>query len=239
MRLSSIVEYSDKNNNSNYDPNEFVRALNFIDNVQWNFSQETLNDSELVFTLFTEKLNQTGFENTQINLTHIMTQDSNYVKFNIEIFNWPWASTQDRLAILFNFFLTGQTSNSDVNMIPAKSINQDNSSNDGVYIINKNNDTIGYLLSNQMAYGGLNNSKLSVVNQFTLTYSNNSAVMILNFPYFGNHLLQDPIIGSNGDTVILISQLYSILIEKSSLIVFTSFLSVIALSILLFMRRRK
>ena len=239
LQLNSIVEYSDTNGNLLYDLNESVQIINFEKNVNWNFSQETNNESMLIFTLYTVSINQSGFEQLQINLTNYLFSGQNYIKFNVEILNWPWVSFGDRLGLNFRFLLSGVHSSSDSKMNTKNAVSQNNEIVDGIYISDKDNNTIGYLLSNNIAFKGFDNESIIVKNQFIIHPENNSATIVLNYPYFGNYLFHDPIIGSNGDTFKEFSQLYSILIEKSGLLIITSFLSVLSLITILFMRKRK
>ena len=239
LQLNSIVEYSDNNNNQIFDQNELVKTLNLKQYVTWNFSQEEYNDSFVMFTLHTSKINQTGFENTQVNLMQYIQSNTNYMKFDIIISNWNWSSLNDRIAVIFGFSLLGNQVATNAQIKSQNGFSHNNSTNDGIFIQNNSNQTIGYLLSSVNALKGLNNESIKVKNQFEINTVNDSAVVILNYPYFGNYLYHDPVIGSNGDTVHVFSELYSLLIEKSGLLIITSVLSIMSLVAIFFMRRRK
>ena len=239
LQLKSVVEYNDTNNNNLLDQNEAVKILDFKQYATWNFSQEEYNDSFVTFTLYTSKINQTDFENTQLNLTQYIQSNTNYMKFDIIISNWNWTSTTDRIAVVFGFSLIGTKVNSNAQIKSQNELKKDNTTNDGIFIQNNSNQTIGYLLSSVNAFKGSNNESIKVKNQFEINAVNNSAVVILNYPYFGNYLYHDPIIGSNGDTVQVFSEIYSILIEKSGLLIITSVLSIMSLVAIFYMRRRK
>ena len=238
IQLNSIVEYNDTNNNQIYDQNEIVKTLTFNDHADWNFSQEQVNDSFIIFSLYTVNINQSGFENVQFNLTQYMFSNSNSMKFDIIISNWNWTSPSDRIAVLFDYSLLGINGNSGVHMSEHSANSNDNNSQEGLFINNKANQTIGYFLSSGLAHSEMANETLSVKNQFKVN-NNNTALLIINYPYFGNYLFHDPVIGSNGDTVTLIEQLYTILIEQNGLLEITSFLSVLSLLAIFYMRRRK
>ena len=109
--------------------------------------------------------------------------------------------------------------------------------NNGLFISNDQNQTTGYFLSSQDANTNQNINTIPVTNQFTVNPVNKTALVILNYPYFGSYLFHDPIIGSNGDT--FIASLYTLLIGKSGLLVITSALSVLSLIAIFAMRRRK
>ncbi len=238
LQLHSIIEYNDSNNNLVFDPNESVKQLDFQNHASWNFSQEDVNNTYVVFTLYTHSINQTGFEKTQVNLTQYMSSANNYMKFDIIISNWNWTSVNDRLAFSFNFALTGVLANSHIQISSKTNISNDNSTDDGIFIKNGSNQTIGYVLSSNLAMGGLANKIFSVKNQFQIEHNNNTAFIVLNYPYFGTYLRQDPIIGSNGDTVTLLTQLYSIMIDRQGLLSITIFLSLVSLMAIVIMRRR-
>ena len=239
LQINSIVEYNDNNQNQLYDKNELVKTLSFQQNVTWNFTQESVNDSFAIFTLYASSINQTGFENSQVNLTQYYSSVNNYMKFDIIISHWPWSSTNDRIGLIFNFYLSGETSHSKAVISAKHDYNEDNLTNDGLFIDNNSNQTIGYVLSSLNAKKGLNNESIAVNNQFEINHSTNTATIILNYPYFGDYLFHDPIIGSNGDTVAVFTEIYSILIAKNGLLTMTFFLSVLSLVAIFVMRRRK
>ena len=238
LQLNSIVEYSDQNNNLVFDQNEAVKTLDFQKYVTWNFTRDEINDSTVMFTLYSNKINQTGFANTQINLTQYMvSSNTNFLKFDIVISNWNWVSTTDRLAIIFDFSLSRSNDKAPASLSNKSGIKVNNTTNDGLFIKNNSNQTIGYLLSSNKAFKGSNNESIMVKNQFQINPANETAFIILNYPYFGNYLFHDPVIGSYGYTVL--SQLYTILIGQSGLLTITSVLTIISIFAMYFMRKRK
>ena len=238
--LVGVVEYNDTNHNNQYESTELIQSLNLEKYVTWNFTQEKVTETDLTFSLLSNNISQTNFEQTQLNFTQNINANNNFIKFDIQITNWPWISTNNRLGVIFDFVLMNSSTSSDTSsgfLLQQKNTLNDSFINNGLFASNGNNQTIGYFLSSANAYKNLNKEQISVKNQFIVDSFNNKARIILNYPYFGSLLFHDPIIGSNGDT--FFSEIYSLLIEKPGLIAITSVLSTVSLIAIFLMRRRR
>jgi hypothetical protein len=243
INIESLVEYTDTNNDGQYSVDELVQILIINESTVWNFTDVASNDTTSVISFYTQEINVSGFESVFINLTYYLNVDSTHMKFDIEIKNWPWISDQNRLAFGFSFAPTRMQEQMQIRQF-------NDSSNDptgfnqtaGMYLRNREGQIIGYFMSNNFAFAGNNFSTIDVVTQIEINNDELSANLYLNYAFFDDYLLHDPIIGSSGDTVeglaSTIGEWVSTLISKPGLLGITTILAVVSVSVLVIIRRR-
>ncbi|MFV2016366.1 MAG: hypothetical protein ACC656_13120, partial [Candidatus Heimdallarchaeota archaeon] len=203
INIEALVEYTDQNNNNQYDLAEQVQVLELNESTIWNFTEISSNDTTSVISIYTQEVNVLGFESVLINLTYYLNAGSTYMKFDIEIENWPWDSDQNRLAFGFGFEPTKLQEKMQINKFDKveddpTGLNQPA----GLYVKNSAGNIVGYVMSSDFAFKSNKSIEIDVISQIEINNDKFSANLYLNYPYFGDYLLHDPIIGSSGDTLV-------------------------------------
>lgn len=244
MHLEKLVEYSDLNDDGMFQQNESVQELIFLGKTEWQFSRIKANDSTIVFSFYTSAVTAPGFESVFINFTNFLNKGSHELKFDIEIKNWPWDSDSDRLGLKFRFGMNVFTQR--VHQRQMFNRNMDNplnkSNHEGLfYRDNKSGLISNYFSSVDTAWADVPTNSIDVSSQFDTSLGPLLADIYLNYEYFGEHLIHDPILGV-GDAidnpVTTISKVLSLLIDTPGLVLITTVIGVLALSLFIYGRRR-
>ena len=103
LKFDQIVQYNDTNNNDQYDSNEGHGSLSLA-SVEWSFELISESATNVEFAFRSTNINKQGYQDTEISLINHFTGDTPGVKFDIELFNWPF--TDDSTALALEFSLT-------------------------------------------------------------------------------------------------------------------------------------
>ncbi|MFW9929707.1 MAG: hypothetical protein ACFFD1_09970 [Candidatus Thorarchaeota archaeon] len=244
LKIGQIIEYNDINGDGQFQPNETVFHIQLQGNADWNFTRVAANDTVVVLSFYTENIRISGFENTILNLTNYLNKDSNYLKFDIEITNWPWASSSDRLA--FQFSLSANFHDKLARTMHMLRQNEklpiNRTNENGVYLSNAQDKISAFFSSSTSAYASSVNGDIPVTTQVALNGLSHSADIFLNYQYFGNELVHDPVVGVGEEEVSslasTISQLVQVLISRPGLFFITSILGVIAIGSVILIKRK-
>ncbi|MHA1992425.1 MAG: hypothetical protein ACW981_17235 [Candidatus Hodarchaeales archaeon] len=244
LHLEKLVEYTDLNGDGLFQENESVQELIFLRNTVWEFSRMKANDTTIVFSFYTTEVSAPGFESVFINFTNFLNRDSQELKFDIEIKDWPWDSDSNRLGLKFRFGMNVFTQRIHHRHMYNKTIDNplNNSDHEGLYYRdNKSGLISNYFSSVNTAWADVPTNSIEVTSQFDTSLGLLSADIYLNYEYFGDQLIHDPILGVGDaldDSVRTISEVLSFLIDKSGLAIITTVIGVMALSVFIYARRR-
>ncbi|MHA1984715.1 MAG: hypothetical protein ACW967_10195 [Candidatus Hodarchaeales archaeon] len=244
LHLEKLVEYTDFNGDGMFQENESVQELIFLGNTRWEFSRMKANDTTIVFSFYTGEVSAFGFESVFINFTNFLNRDSQELKFDIEIKDWPWDSDSNRLGLKFRFGMNVFTQRIHhrhmYNRTMDNPINKSN--HEGLYYRdNKSGLISNYFSSVNTAWADVPTNSIEVTSQFDTSLGLLSADIYLNYEYFGDQLIHDPILGVGDaldDSVTTISEVLSFLIDKPGLAIITTVIGVMALSVFIYGRRR-
>lgn len=240
LEFSKLIEYKDINNDLNYGSNEEVLSFNLIKNAKWNLSELLFNDSIIIFSLYTSHINEPKFERLMINLTNYIESNSSQMKFDIEITNWPWISSDNRLAFIMDFDYSNKDQNNSLKSFSSKNSNPTNGDDtNGLYISNNENSLLGFITSSSKAYSNYTQTDINVTTQIDLNNAKLSATYILNYPFFGDLLIHDPIIGTSEDITSKIIEYFSFILSKTTLFIITTTLLLLSVATLVIIRRKK
>ena len=200
-----LVEYNDSNHDGMLQNNEVVQTLLLQGNADWNMSDFASNSTTVWFNFYTSSIHDPSFSHVTINITNFLSLSNTNLKFNIQINNWPWVHTTDRLAFVFDFSSQGSNGNSclachttEFNTNTTQRTTGQNAtrptgipSNDtaGIVTTDAQGNLLGYFTSTSTATGQF--GSVGVVSQMP----NNGTLYVFNYPYFGNTLVHDPSLG--------------------------------------------
>ena len=200
-----LVEYNDSNHDGMLQNNETIQTLLLQGNADWSMSNFTSNSSTVWFNFFTSSIHIPAFSGVTINITNFLSLSNTNLKFNIQINNWPWKHTTDDLAFVFDFSSQGSDGNTcsachstEFNTYATQRTTGQNATRP-TGVLNNNNacivttdakgNLLGYFTSTSTATGQFGN--IGVISQIPT----NGSLYIFNYPYFGNLLVHDPILG--------------------------------------------
>ncbi|OLS24861.1 MAG: hypothetical protein HeimC3_17360 [Candidatus Heimdallarchaeota archaeon LC_3] len=244
LKIMSIIEYDDTNGDGQFQPNETVFHIQLQGNVDWTFTREAANETTVTFSFYSSNIRLPGFEETIINLTNYLNRETKYLKFDIEIVNWPWNSSTDRLAFHLSFLSKfNDARERNIERLYKTDQNIINRTNEeGLFLRNNEGKIAGYFSSASIAYAGSVDGSIDVTTQIEFQRQLKSAEIFLNYPYFGDYLLHDPNIGIGDEEVgtlaSTINEFVELLISKSGLFFLTTFVGLAAIGIYFVSRKR-
>ena len=242
VRIMGIVEYTDANADDEFSREERVQFLSLFRNASWGFSDPSANDTTIVFSFYTTDINVSGFDQTSLNFTNYINKDENQLKFDIEINGWPWISEANRLAFIFEFRSIIHDQRPRHIQMFNKSIDNPMNRTDphGFFMRGESGDIAGFFTASDTAWSSEANGSVPVATQIVTSENKLGADIYLNYPYFGERLVHDPIlgVGDEGDLASTIKGVISSLISRPGLLAITTVLGALAVVAIFVLRRR-
>ncbi|UCG01142.1 MAG: hypothetical protein JSW11_16180 [Candidatus Heimdallarchaeota archaeon] len=242
LKFQRITQFKDENDNSIYDKGEEVGNQNSdlqLPSVDWELVIVTDTDTDKEFIFRSSEIKGQEFEDTTIELINHFSADSSYLKFDINITNWPFE--EEATGLCLEFELNWSRGENEGEGMSLKKESDDTS----ISLKNDDDVLLAYFESaSEVEVDG------TVVDDGALLYDtaseNASKVnILLNYPSFDETLFHDPEIGTSDEALsVSPSTIISWLMEtiesvKDGFLVVTALMTFVLATGLIFNRRRQ
>ncbi|MFX1516975.1 MAG: hypothetical protein ACFFC6_11730 [Promethearchaeota archaeon] len=243
LKFQRMTQFKDENDNDMFDKGEEVGAKNSelqLPSVNWELEIVTDTEIEKEFIFRSTEITGQEFENTAIELINHFSADSSYLKFDINITNWPFEEEATGLCLEFELnWSRGENEGEGMSLKKESDETSISLRNDDdvllVYFESASEVEVdGTLIADGALLYDTASEKASKVN------------ILLNYPSFNDNLLHDPEIGTSNDAILPVnlSTIVPWLIEtienvKDGFLVVTTLMAFVLATGLIFNRRRQ
>ena len=202
LKFQRMTQFKDENINDRYDKGEEIGRINSdlqLPSVKWELDIVTDEDTEKEFIFRSTEIYQGGFEDMTIELINHFTADSSYVKFDINITNWPFEEETTGLCLEFELnWSRGSNEDSGMNL-------KKESDETSIYLRNDDDVLLAYFESASDV--NVDGELITDGAQLYDTASANASKVniLINYPRFTDTLFHDPKIGTSYNAILPIN----------------------------------
>ena len=242
LKFQRMTQFKDENENDVYDKGEEVGKKNSdlqLPSVKWELVIVTNTDTEKEFIFRSTEINAEEFEDTTIELINHFSAGSSFLKFDINITNWPFEEEATGLCLEFELnWSRGENEGDGMSL-------KKESNETSISLRNDDDILLAYFESaSEVEVDGTSVADGAVL--YDTASENASKVhMLLNYPRFNDTLFHDPEIGTSDEAILLEpSTIILWLIEtiesvKDGFLVVTALMTFVLATGLIYNRRRQ
>lgn len=201
QRMTQFQDVVDENGvyNGVYDKGEEIGAENShlqLPSVNWTLVVVTDEDTEKEFIFRSTEIMLSQFKDTTIELINHFTAGSTYLKFDINITNWPFEEEATGLSLEFELTWSKGSNKSD-GMDLKKETNET-----AIYLRNDDGTLLAFFESaSDVEIDGESITDGAVLFD-TASANASKANILINYPWFDETLFHDPKIGTSNDAIV-------------------------------------
>lgn len=243
LKFQRMTQFKDENDNVVFDKGEEVGEENSdlqLPSVKWELVIVTDTDTEKEFIFRSTEITGQEFEDTTIELINHFSVDSSYLKFDINITNWPFE--EEATGLCLEFELNWSRGKNEGDGMSLKKESDDTS----ISLRNDDDILLAYFESaSEVEVDGTSVTDGALL--YDIASENASKVnILLNYPSFNDTLFHDPEIGTSNEAILPVnlSTISLWLIEtiesvKDGFLVVTALVTFVLATGLIFNRRRQ
>ncbi|MFX0123859.1 MAG: hypothetical protein ACFFAE_09495 [Candidatus Hodarchaeota archaeon] len=243
LKFQRIIQFKDENDNSIFDKGEEVGDQNSdlqLPSVSWDLVIVTDTDTVKEFIFRSTEITGQEFKDTTIELINHFSADSSYIKFDINITNWPFEEEATGLCLEFEMNWSRGGNEGDGMSLKKES---DKTS---ISLRNDEDILLAYFEStSEVEVDGASVTDGALLRD-TASEKASKVNILLNYPSFTHTLFHDPEIGTSDDAILPLSPstIISWLLEsvenvKDGFLVVTALMTLVLVTGLIFNRRRQ
>ena len=243
LKFQRMTQFKDENDNNMFDKGEEVGNKNSdlqLPSVKWELVIVTDTETEKEFIFRSTDITGQEFEDTTIELINHFSADSSYIKFDINITNWPFEEEATGLCLEFELNWSRGENEGDGMSLKKES---DESS---IFLRNDDDILLAYFESaSEVEVDGTPVADGALLYD-TASEKASKVNILLNYPSFTDTLFHDPEIGTSNEAILPVnlSTIVPWLIEtienvKDGFLAVTAVMTFILAIGLIFNRRRQ